>query len=232
MTESSIYQKIAKVILHDATQKISKGKQGYTSDDVYASVRTAMAENGLVCLTQFDRHYMQDDQNWVSFIFILVDTDSGERIESTWYQIVPKPNGMMTIDKCIGAASTYAHKYFLMRTFMLTSSDDPKIDAPSSNQPNVSRPDFEPKHEPAPQPQLTDEQVALNNEVKAKTELLKKLGADPALRSEKYYPNYQHLVNTMKLYTDEFGTDPVNDGFKVVTANLMNRKDKEAKPPL
>ncbi len=205
MTESNIYQKIAKVILHEATQKISKGNQGYSSDDVYAALRTAMAENNLICIPQFNEHYMQDGQNWVSFTFTLIDADSGDKLESTWYQIVPAPNKMMTIDKCIGAASTYAHKYFLMRTFMLTSSDDPKIDAPQS-----------------------DEQIALEVEVKAKNELLNKLLADKTLRSEGYYPHETDIKDTMKLYKDEFGTDPLVDDFHVVMTNLKAHKDDRA----
>jgi hypothetical protein len=124
--QSNIYHKIAQVILHENTQKIAKNSKGYTSDDVYAALRTAMAENNLICIPNMTGH----DADWITFKFTLVDADSGESITSDWHQKIPAPNSFMTADKCIGAASTYAHKYFLMRTFMLTSSDDPKIDQP------------------------------------------------------------------------------------------------------
>jgi hypothetical protein len=121
---TSIYKKIAQVILHDATKQIAKSKKGFSTDDVYAALRNAMAENNLICMPQFEGY----DGEWIHFKFTLFDADSGDSITSDWYQLLPKPNGMMTIDKCVGAASTYAHKYFLMRTFMLTSSDDPQLD--------------------------------------------------------------------------------------------------------
>jgi len=130
MTEQkNVYSKIAKVILHDSTQKIAKDTRGYTADDVLAALRGAMGENNLVCIPSMPTY----DNDWLNFTFKLVDADSGDSIECPWSQRIPEPNKMMTRDKCVGAASTYAMKYFLMRTFMLTSSDDPKIDPPSGN---------------------------------------------------------------------------------------------------
>ena len=88
MTEqtTNIYKKIAQVILHENTQKIAKSPKGYTSDDVYAALRTAMAENNLVCIPSFIGHTHEDSHDWVNFSFTLVDADSGEKIESTWHQ--------------------------------------------------------------------------------------------------------------------------------------------------
>jgi len=39
------------------------------------------------------------------------------------------------------------------------------------------------------------------------------------------YQHENHLVNTMKLYTDEFGAEPIEHGFDTVKANLLARKE-------
>ena len=83
----------------------------------------------------------------------------------------------------------------------------------------------------SPQKMLTDEQVKLNNEVKAKTDLLKELEINPNIRREGYYPKYKDLVDTMKNYTELFKTDPMQDGILKVIKNLKTHKKPAQESP-
>ena len=149
--------------------------------------------------------------------FHLVDGDSNESSSSNWIQPLATGKG---VSKDMGEAISYAVKNFLMRTFMISPEGDTDLDLSESAH------TAQPKQKPAPKvdSKAEIEQASINQ---AKKDLLQKLSEDPTIRSAEYYPNYNHLVNTMKKYKDEFGTEALDDGFVAVVANLINRKHPE-----
>ena len=83
------------------------------------------------------------------------------------------------------------------------------------------------KQKPAPKvdSKAEIEQMELEAIIKAKNEFLDKLKSDKTLLE--FYNHPEHIKNYMPHYKDDFGTDPMQDGFVKVVANMINRKQEE-----
>lgn len=113
----------------------------YTSDaQVYNAVRKAMIAHGVAVYAK-----MPDAEQTASetakgkpqvhtlakFVFVLVDAESGEREECPWMSEADDQN-----DKGINKTATAALKYWLLKTFIVPTGDDPDAeehDAPKSD---------------------------------------------------------------------------------------------------
>jgi len=130
MNQSSIYKKIGKVM-----QKIERiPKNGFneyhkyhyvTEADLMDKIRPLLAEVGLafyssVLEQQRDNELMLTK---VKMEFVLADADTGECIKSIYWGEAQDKG-----DKGLYKAYTGATKYFLMKTFLIATGDDPERD--------------------------------------------------------------------------------------------------------
>lgn len=128
-----------------AVGTIEKGgtnsQQGYKfiqSDDVLAAIRSELVKQNVALFSralEFDQTAGQTKSggtNWhvvVKFEFTLVDADTGESRSDTWFG-----ESIDTSDKSINKAATAALKYWLMKTFMISTGDDIDQDSPTFQQ--------------------------------------------------------------------------------------------------
>src|SRR5690606_19764338 len=82
-----------------------------------------------------------------------IDAETGETLSQKWssaapHTLITRDGKEYGDDKALGKAHTYAEKYFLLRTFMITSKDDPDLDQNNDR----AAPKLAPKVEPPAQP--------------------------------------------------------------------------------
>lgn len=112
------------------------GKSGYnsfqkyhysTEQDIIEEIKKHLASIGVVLLPSVileeHRERGKNDFVRVGISFLLVDTESGESLERVFYG-TGEDNG----DKALYKAYTGAMKYFLSKTFLIASDDDPERD--------------------------------------------------------------------------------------------------------
>lgn len=89
------------------------------------ALRGLMAEVGLVMFSSCTNSRIEEN-HWVcSYVFTFVDSETGTSKECHWEQstlFVSKKGGIN--DKAMGINHSYAQKYFLMRTFLISSNED------------------------------------------------------------------------------------------------------------
>lgn len=133
---AQMYAKMAKVMakMHRLPKRGYNTHFGYqftTNEDVVDAVRTAMAEVGLAMFTEFGK--IQDStipgrsgeraKVRVEFIFTIVDGETGYFEERHWVS-----EALDDQDKALNKAVTAAQKYFLLKTFLIGTGDEPDPD--------------------------------------------------------------------------------------------------------
>lgn len=136
-TTIGVYVKIATIMgAIGAVKKDARNSHqnyAYTSaEQIYTALRGIMSEHSLICIPAITA-VKSDDLNYIiDYTFTLIDAGDGSQLASTWTQTVPKmaksSGGNYVDDKAVGKATTYAHRYFLMKLFMISSEDDPDLD--------------------------------------------------------------------------------------------------------
>lgn len=129
----------------DKDAKNSFHKYEYTSDgQVYNAVRRAMIENGVAVFTKMPNVDQvvgttssgKPNMHTLSrFVFVLQDAESGEREECEWYGEADDQN-----DKGVNKTATAALKYFLLKTFVIPTGDDPDADEPPAKPASKNKP--------------------------------------------------------------------------------------------
>ncbi len=175
----SVYAKIAYVI-HATGEGVTKTKKDgipykfASIEEVYSLLRDVMSSCGLVCIPNVKTVTpVYENRFLVEYEMVMVDTEDGTTFTASWFgEAIPfqtTKNGLYPDDKALGKSHAYAHKYFLLRLFMLTGADDVDPDAipaaqtqqrPANNQrppankpaaPNVT-PLVQPEPTPTPEP--------------------------------------------------------------------------------
>lgn len=125
-----VYQKIAEVMKRvGSVGKDAKHGQGFryqSAEQVSSSLRGHMADVGLILLSEC---VASDDtgSQWIcDYRFTFIDVEDGSNHSLAWQQATPHKDGKD--DKAMGKNHTYAQKYFLLRTFMVSSKDDVDAD--------------------------------------------------------------------------------------------------------
>lgn len=170
---------------------------------ILTTARKHMHDVGLVCIPAMTNITQTDTTYLISYEFTLIDVDDPENpMVQHWSQSIPieskSTKGNYIDDKAIGKATTYAHKYFLKKLFLVSDKDDDDIDGSDSNQ-------YAGRNQQQKQPD-------------AKTTLWNKLKSDSVITEK--YNHEKHIANAIKLYEG----DVVADGFDKVKAWLLNRK--------
>jgi hypothetical protein len=125
---SNIYQKLGKVM----SQVNRVPKNGYnafhkyayaTESDLTESIRPILLEAGLAFFSSVLEQEREGEFTKVKMEFILADIETGEKLTSTYWG-----EGQDKGDKGLYKAYTGATKYFLMKTFLIPTGDDPEGD--------------------------------------------------------------------------------------------------------
>ncbi|WP_057768116.1 ERF family protein [Cytobacillus praedii] len=125
----SIYSKIG-----DVMSKVSRvPKNGYnsfhkynyaTESDLTESIRPILQESGLAFFSNVLEQDREGEFTKVKMEFTLADIETGEVLTSTYWG-----EGQDKGDKGLYKAYTGATKYFLMKTFLIPTGDDPEADS-------------------------------------------------------------------------------------------------------
>jgi ERF superfamily len=129
MIESkSIYSKISKVM--SQVNRVPKNgfnkfhKYAYaTESDLTESIRPILIEARLAFFSTVLEQTREGEFTKVKMEFTLADLDTGETLKSTYWG-----EGQDKGDKGLYKAYTGATKYFLMKTFLIPTGDDPEGD--------------------------------------------------------------------------------------------------------
>ena len=152
-----------------------------TSEDVADCVRSAMAKHGLAFLPSVDEVTRDKDITRMCMTMRFLDSETGQILESPWVAEAGD-KGDKGINKCITAGV----KYFLLKTFIISSGDEEDADSTSHEAPNTSMRSFGKKKNP--NDKLRKEVLGRIKKAKDKTELrkigieLQMPGVDEALR--------------------------------------------------
>ena len=158
---ASLYAKIARVTA--AVKRIPKNgfnkffHYAYVMEgDVTEGLRDLLQEHGLAFLPpsvlsweRFDGQPKRngergDDVLRVQYRFVIADTETGETHESLWWSEAQDSG-----DKALNKAATAAVKYWLMKTFLIASEDDPDS-SPEAEGPAEKAPARAPAPRPRP----------------------------------------------------------------------------------
>jgi len=166
--QASLFAKLARVM-----GKLKKlPKTGYnthfkykfvTDGDVSDAVRAALASEGVAFFASLQLLEQEAKKTRAQFIFTFADGETGATWSCNW-----TGEAIDTQDKGIAKAATSALKYFLLKTFVLSSGDptDDNDNAPSSSgQPATKGETEDPNQDPEPSTEngLTAEQIIAKN---------------------------------------------------------------------
>jgi hypothetical protein len=125
----TIFSKIAKVM----SQVSRVPKNGYnsfhkynyaTESDLTESIRPILLESGLAFFSNVMEQERDGEFSKVKMEFTLADIETGEVLKSIYWG-----EGQDKGDKGLYKAYTGATKYFLMKTFLIPTGDDPEADS-------------------------------------------------------------------------------------------------------
>lgn len=130
-------KKLAEV-LSDVTRVPKNGRNDFhkydyvTESDLVDHIRDKLAKKGVALFPSVREHHteeMQDAKHRTVFLttvmldVTLIDGESGDMMTTSWVG-----QGLDNADKGYYKAYTGAIKYFLLKTFMISTGDDPEID--------------------------------------------------------------------------------------------------------
>lgn len=134
-----IYAKLAAAI--SDVERIGKDgtnsfhKYTYTSaEQVYRVIRGPLLKHGLVVIPEATGYEANNDLGTVRLRIRIVDTETGEQIESQWYG-----EGQDKGDKAVFKAYTGGLKTYLKHLFLLPADDDPEADPATDRAPARSK---------------------------------------------------------------------------------------------
>jgi ERF superfamily len=132
--KAQLYKKLSEVMA--AVGKLPKDGQnshfGYkfaTDQTVYTAVRQLLAERSIILISEMADCQMVESAWVVAFNFTFCDGDTGATITSRWYgEAVAITSKGTRDDKGLNKTATAALKYFLLKTFIIATGDDPDAD--------------------------------------------------------------------------------------------------------
>ncbi len=163
-TSNGLYAKIARIMGRiDYLPKDGRNAHfGYayaTDRTVYDTVRKLLAEEGVAVIVSMvdaiqERYTVagkggdrEERHTRALFEFTLADGETGQTVTCRW-----QAEAQGGDDKGINKCATAALKYWLLKTFVIPTGDDPDGDAPASNRPLALQRPTRPPAKPAPEP--------------------------------------------------------------------------------
>jgi hypothetical protein len=92
-----------------------------TEVDVSAALQTRLADAGIMVIPGITGHRREGKLTAIDMTFTFIDSESGEEIVTPW-----AGHGEDSSDKGMPKAITGALKYFLLKTFLVPTGDDPE----------------------------------------------------------------------------------------------------------
>ena len=197
-----------------------------TSDDVIDAVRKAMVAEGLAFYVNLmaletaeipDKTGKLKTKHVATFEFSIADTETGTVLACIW-----KGEAMDTEDKAIAKCATSAEKYFLLKTFLIGTGDDPDPDGgdDTGKPAAVKRPETKTQHtNKPPEPAQPTEPEPATPEI---PEALMHLSGICTSEGEPYV-----LLTTEKLVNRSIGLNTL-----IKKNELTDRAKSEAKAKL
>jgi len=183
---SGLYAKMAAVMgrLERIPKRGLNKHFGYafvTDSDVLDAVRVAMAAEGVCLFMSMTGIQQQDKRTIVNFQVTFADSGSGEREDVAWVG-----EAMDTQDKGIAKAATSALKYCLLKTFLISTGDEPDADSDGPQvqvtTPSEPRPQGPPVTTQPPRPDTGGLLILMND-------------ANAALEERGFEPHYKHAIH-------------------------------------
>jgi hypothetical protein len=187
---------------------------------ILTTARKHMHDVGLVCIPAMTNITQTDTTYLISYEFTLIDVDDPENpMVQHWAQSIPieskSTKGNYIDDKAIGKATTYAHKYFLKKLFLVSDKDDDDIDSSDSSQ-------YAKNNQQQKQPQKPNKSGSKpsGNKPSGSTtsDFWTLIYTDSDLLQA--YEHKNHIANAV----NQYGDSAMADGFDKVKAWLLNRK--------
>lgn len=213
-----------KSVVKDGTNSFHKYK--YASDAaIVTTIRKSLIKNKLICLPRQMSCTVNGEMTMLEVEYSVIDLDSGEIFYGRVYG-----QGQDKGDKGVYKAATGAEKYFLLKTFLLPTGDDPEKDE-------------KPKYSKSSYDQRPDEEIEYNTGIRPFAGYTAMMKTDPKAAQERigegfYVKNTPSGVfiftrNQEKLALDGLSLrnpqEPVISDEEVATLkNLI--KDKGMKP--
>jgi len=125
---NNLFAKICDV--RKAVGRIDKDSKGYNydyqgADAVFTAVRSAMNDHNLLLFPSVNRVEACDGSWVLEYTMTWVDADTGDNWSGQWAMTIPMTDSKNRLDdKALGKAGTYALRYYLLRTLMITTKDD------------------------------------------------------------------------------------------------------------
>jgi hypothetical protein len=206
---TNIYSKIGKVM----SQVSRVPKNGYnsfhkynyaTETDLTESIRPILLEAGLAFFSSVLEQERQGEFTKTKMEFTLADIETGEVLKSIYWG-----EGQDKGDKGLYKAYTGATKYFLMKTFLIPTGDDPEGDTPTDEQ----------KPKGSKQPNNNNDQpkkpLASEKQLNLISKLLKDVSADKGISADAAYKTLKdRFKKDMEWYT-------IDDASQAIT--LLNK---------
>jgi hypothetical protein len=158
-----------------------------TESDFTESIRPILLEAGLAFFSNVLEQEREGEFTKVKMEFILADVETGEVLKSTYWG-----EGQDKGDKGLYKAYTGATKYFLMKTFLIPTGDDPEADNSVDERNSKSATNKQPSKPQLATPKQLDLITKLINNVSETMNIT----TDVAYKSLK-----KHLKKDMEWYT-------------------------------
>lgn len=216
--EINLWQKISAVM--SEVEAVAKDKRNdfhryrYASEAaVVTAIRAALIKNGLAFyVSTTETPWSRDDggRTQIELRFRIVDTATGRYIESTFIG-----EGQDSGDKGFYKAYTGAVKFFLLKTFLIPTEDDPEAD-PNTDRNNAEgrsappRPTAPRTAEPAPRPTAPRTAETTPKPATAQATLSQKVesqfGASPpsAMKPNRLYDGLKRLLDNKGISPEAF----------------------------
>lgn len=128
---TSIYQKLSKIQseLNCPKNLYNKfGNYSYRSCETILEAVKPLLEKYKATLTLFDEIVVMSERHYISSIAILVDLETGEKIENRAFAREEENKKGMDASQLTGACSSYARKYALNGLFLIDDTRDADTD--------------------------------------------------------------------------------------------------------
>lgn len=130
---AALFAKLARVMgkLNDLPQDAFNNyhKYHYTSaKTVLSAIRKAMSEENIAVIPNVVQVVTEGKLYIVTYEFTFVCGDTGSTYTTTWYGEAQNVNRSGRDDKALNKCATTAQKYFLLKTFLVGTGDEPDAD--------------------------------------------------------------------------------------------------------
>ena len=217
----TIYEKLSNIqseLKAPKSQYNSFGKYSYRScEDILEAVKPICATNKAVC-TISDEIVLVGDRYYVRATALLIDTESGEKINNVAYAREEAEKKGMDGSQVTGASSSYARKYALNGLFAIDDTKDSDATNKGEDKPKTSakqEKSEQPKQAQKPKPEQAQKPAETFQKL-TKTEIVTKYGV-------------KNVEATIAWFEERFGI-PFNewdeDATTVARSKLEDQKKK------